>query len=515
MAREGDETGSFDPKSWAQSGEQPEAAPKTPAKKPPGTLGKRTAAVPVQPATGPAGGTAGRSSFDPKTWAGGADPTSAAVPPEATVPPAAPPPRAAAMPSPGRGMVAGAFGASVLLLAGGAAAALIFPSSPTAVAEAATTTPLAAATADAPLANASRRTLVVASAADIADALATTGIPRDIATGAAAAAAAALGVAAGDVRLVLDLIGPDNARQMTRLEATRDDGSGVVLTAHTDGSFASETRQARLTTEVRVVRGEMDATSFYNAAVTAGVTDSLVSDIAKAFAFDFNFATDVKAGDIFEAAFEQKINPAGEEVGPPTLIYVSLQTSAKSKSLYRFLAPGETEPGWFDGNGRSTVTALMRTPVDGARITSNFGPRFHPVLHYNRLHGGTDFAAPVGTPVYSSAGGIVVSASPSNCAGNMVIVRHDNGWETRYFHLSRYADGVVAGARVTQGFTIGDVGNTGTCTTGPHLHYEVHIKGEKVDPMGIDTGSGRTLSGDALTAFRKERDRIDVSRAAS
>jgi murein DD-endopeptidase MepM/ murein hydrolase activator NlpD len=107
----------------------------------------------------------------------------------------------------------------------------------------------------------------------------------------------------------------------------------------------------------------------------------------------------------------------------------------------------------------------------------------------------------------------VVSASPSRCAGNMVIVRHDNGWETRYFHLSRYADGVVAGARVAQGFTIGDVGNTGTCTTGPHLHYEVHIGGQKVDPMSIDTGTGKSLAGDALAAFRKERDRIDRARA--
>lgn len=156
----------------------------------------------------------------------------------------------------------------------------------------------------------------------------------------------------------------------------------------------------------------------------------------------------------------------------------------------------------------------MRTPIEGARITSNFGMRFHPVLHYTRLHGGTDFAAPIGTPIYASADGVVTSASPSSCAGNMVIIQHKDGMETRYFHLSRYADGVVAGFQVKQGFTIGYVGTTGVCTTGPHLHYEVHINGEKVDPMTVVSDAGRkALEGTILAAFKQQRDRVDVARA--
>jgi len=157
----------------------------------------------------------------------------------------------------------------------------------------------------------------------------------------------------------------------------------------------------------------------------------------------------------------------------------------------------------------------MRTPIDGARITSNFGMRFHPVLHYTRLHGGTDFAAPIGTPIYASAEGTVTSASPSRCAGNMVIIGHADGYETRYFHLSRYADGLHAGQTVPQGFTIGYVGSTGTCTTGPHLHYEVHINGEKVDPLSIptDTGKRDSLQGGDLAAFVEQRNRVDVARA--
>ena len=476
MKRDDEDAASFDPKSWV--------APSAKA---------RHAELTVA------------ATFDPKTWV-----ADEAAPDPITKP--AEPGSAA----PARAPVLLAAGASALLLLGGAVAAHLTRATapaPLALAGGAPSTQLVAPPPAATI-DAGRRTLVVAGPAEVAIALAGIGIAPDSAAAAARAAATALGTAPGEIRLVFDLVGPEAARRLTRLEATRSDGAGVVLTAGIDGSFAREVLQAKLVTEVKVRRGEMDATSFYNAAVTAGVNDTLVSDIAKAFSYDFNFATDVQAGDVFEVAFEQKVNPSGEEVGPPALIYVSLQTAEKSKSLYRYLAPGEAEAGWYDGNGRSTVTALMRTPVDGARITSNFGPRFHPVLRYNRLHGGTDFAAPVGTPIYSAAGGVVVSASPSRCAGNMVIVKHDNGWETRYFHLSRYADGVVAGARVTQGFTIGDVGNTGVCTTGPHLHYEVHIGGEKVDPMSIDTGTGKTLDGDALAGFRRERDRIDGARAA-
>jgi murein DD-endopeptidase MepM/ murein hydrolase activator NlpD len=243
------------------------------------------------------------------------------------------------------------------------------------------------------------------------------------------------------------------------------------------------------------------------------VDDSLIDSFANAFSFDFNLQLEVHAGDVFEAAFEQAYNPSGQPVGRPSLLYVSLRTPTKSRALYRFTAPGDKEPSWFDGNGRSNVRALMMTPVDGARITSKFGPRFHPVLHYTRNHNGTDFAAPIGTPIYAAGDAVVTTASPSKCAGNMVILKHDNGWETRYFHLSRYADGLAVGERVKQGTVIGYIGVTGTCTTGPHLHFEVHIGGVPVDPLSVDTGKGKALSGAALAAFLKERDRIDAVRA--
>ena len=482
MTREEDGT-SFDPKTWAGGGGAGSTAPAPAA---PGSDG---------------------ASFDPKSWA--PPPTESPQPAAPAASPAPAPPAGPTSP------VLLAAAASALLLAGGGAAAFLTRQPPVAVvADApAAGTPAATAAVAEPV-NASRRTLVVAGADGIAAALAGSGLAADAAQAAARQALTSLGNAAGEIRLVLDLIGPDGARRMTRMEATRDDGAGVVLTARAEGGFAAETRQARLSTEVRVVRGEMDQTSFYSAAVTAGIDDTLIDGFANAFSFDFNFATDVHPGDIFEAAFERKVNDRGEAVGAPTLVYVSLTTQTKSKSLYRFLAPGDTEPGWFDGNGRSTVTALMRTPVDGARISSGFGMRFHPVLHFNKLHKGTDFAAPIGTAIYAAGTGTIEWAAMKGPNGNLTILKHDNGWQTYYLHQSMFMPGVEPGAHVNQGQKIGEIGTTGR-STGPHLHFELHVNGEPIDPMSIETtGTGRTLDGGGLAAFRKERDRIDVSRAA-
>lgn len=444
------------------------------------------------------GPTAGDVSFDPKTWV-----ASGATEPPMTVTRPAPSRR-----SPGRV----AAGLSALLLAGGAGAAWL-GRAPGIAPATAIAAPVMAVAPQVQAVNASRRTLVLAGAEQIEPTLASSGLPADVAAGAARAATVALGKASGDIRLVIDLVGPENARRLTRLQATRDDGAGLLLAARPDGSFTQTTLQAKLVTEVRVVRGEMDATSFYNAAVTAGITDSLVSDFATAFSFDFDFQREVKPGDIFEAAFEQKVNPSGDAVGPPTLVYVSLSTKEKSKALYRFLAPGDTQPGWYDGNGRSTVTALMRTPVDGARISSQFGFRLHPILGFMKLHKGTDFAAPIGTPIFAAGSGVVEWAAMKGPNGNLTIIRHDNGWQTYYLHQSMFMPGIVPGARVAQGQQIGAIGTTGR-STGPHLHYEVHIDGQPVNPMEIDTGTGRNLTGDVFAQFRKERDRIDVSRAA-
>jgi murein DD-endopeptidase MepM/ murein hydrolase activator NlpD len=323
-----------------------------------------------------------------------------------------------------------------------------------------------------------------------------------------------VGKSPGELRLTADMASSsDGQLSLSWLEVARADGAGVRLISSGHG-FDAQKLAAKVVTNILAVRGEM-GTTFYNSAVEAGVDDSLISDFAGAFNYDVDFQFELQAGDIFEGAFEQDYNPWGEAVGAPRLLFASLRLQKGGKSLrfYRFKAGGQY--GWFDSNGRSNRRSFMRTPVDGARVTSGFGMRFHPILHYTRLHGGTDFAAPIGTPVYASGNGkVIVAGCCHGDAGTMIAIQHDNGWVTHYFHLSAIMPGIVPGIRVTQSERIGNVGETGGAT-GPHLHYEVVINGVKVDPLKVDTGQGVTLGGAELVAFKQERDRIDSARAAA
>jgi murein DD-endopeptidase MepM/ murein hydrolase activator NlpD len=350
---------------------------------------------------------------------------------------------------------------------------------------------------------------MIASAEDIGASLDTVGIAPDEARAAATLATQNIDTAPGDLRLTLDVRGP----HLDELELTHDTGAGVTVTADGHGGFTAQCHGAHLTRKLQVVRGELDAQSFYSSAVAAGVNDTLVSDFANAFAFDFDLQREVAPGDVIEAGFEQRYNDNDQPVGLPELVYASLETKTKSRALYRFTDPTTGKAGWYDTNGRSTLRALMRTPIDGARISSPFGMRDHPILGFVKMHKGTDFAAPVGTPIFAAGDGVVEFAGLKGPNGNFVKLKHDNGWETLYLHMNRIWPGVAPGARVSQGQQIGEVGTTGR-STGPHLHYEVHVNGVPVNPLSLDTGTdARTLTGKSLTAFHQLRDRIDARRA--
>ncbi|HWU78627.1 MAG TPA: M23 family metallopeptidase, partial [Caulobacter sp.] len=357
-----------------------------------------------------------------------------------------------------------------------------------------------------------RSTFAIARVQDLASALVAEGVGMDRAIRLGLAANEKLDAAPGELRVSLRFRS-NQPGLVDSVELRRADGSGLMLRGDGSRMVDVEPLSSNRTLEIKVVRGEMDANSFYSSAVAAGVRDSLIDDFAAAFAFDFDFQREIKPGDIFEAAFERQVDGDGAVVGSERLVYVSLQTNAKSRALYAFQPPGDVRPSWFDGNGVSVVRGLMRTPVEGARITSSFGPRVHPVLGYTRLHKGTDFAVPVGTAVYASGDGVVDFMGPHGGHGNFVRIRHKANLETAYAHLSRFAPGVTVGTIVRQGQPVAFSGNTGL-SSGPHLHYEVIVQGVQVDPMSFQTSQGRTLNGQALVAFRRERDRIDGLRAA-
>ena len=439
-------------------------------------------------------------SFDPRTW--GADR------------PASDPPATA--PTPRRKSAAARWwpqAAAAAILIGTAIAASLNPGpmrkdrvEPAAPSESGAAGPAASETV------LTSRTLKLPGISGLERALLDSGLTPDQAGAVAASALSVLGTRSGEVRAVMRLEMGTAQPSLERLEVSFQDSSGAIVSKGADGSYTAAPVAASLDTVVTRLAGEIDAESFYSSAVAAGVPDTLVSDIAKAFVYDFDFQREIHPGDTFEVVFEQKRNSAGEPVGTAKLLFASLTTDEKSRSLYWYQPVGE-DGGWFDGNGASIIRSLMRTPVDGARVSSQFGFRIHPVLGYKKLHKGTDFAAPTGTPIFASGNAVVEFAAFKGANGNLTVLRHDNGWRTLYLHQSRFSVGIEPGARVTQGQQIGEVGTTGR-STGPHLHYEVHIDGEAVNPLEIETDSGNTLAGDQRAGFIRERDRIDVARAA-
>ena len=246
--------------------------------------------------------------------------------------------------------------------------------------------------------------------------------------------------------------------------------------------------------------------SLYLAAMQAGIPAAIVVEMIHMFSYDVDFQRDVQPGDQFEIFFNHYYTAEGESAKPGEILSASMTLSGKTHTLYRFVTSDEDE--FFDAEGNSARSLLMRTPVDGARISSRFGARKHPILGYTRMHQGIDFAVATGTPIMAAGNGTIAVAGRSGGYGNLLVIRHANGFSTAYGHLSKYANGVRKGARVRQGQIVAYSGATGLAT-GPHLHYEVRESGKQVNPATIKVASGRKLEGQELELFMAERERIE------
>ncbi|MBP1852048.1 M23 family metallopeptidase [Rhizobium halophytocola] len=246
----------------------------------------------------------------------------------------------------------------------------------------------------------------------------------------------------------------------------------------------------------------------YRAALSYGMTKEMTALVIKLLAANVDFQASLKPTDTLEAFF----SVAGED-GKATqdseLLYVRARFGDTVTTFYRYQNPDDNTVDYFDENGKSIRQFLLRSPVPGARLTSGFGMRRHPILGYARMHTGTDWAAPIGTPIICSGDGVVEKAGWSNGYGNQIIVKHANGYESSYNHQSAFAKGIRAGVKVRQGQVIGFVGSTGG-STGPHLHYELIVNGTKVDAMKVRLPGGKSLKGTALARFEDERKRIDT-----
>lgn len=296
------------------------------------------------------------------------------------------------------------------------------------------------------------------------------------------------------------------------LDFQADAENKVSLRRTAEGGFAAMKSTHALTTRLVGVSGRIDG-SLYLSAKRVGAPDMVIAELADMFAYDIDFQREIFGGDEFEAIFEVRYDENGAMVGAGDILYGRLKWRGrqKEKGYYRFASEEGGRGDYFDRTGASARRLLMKTPIDGARLSSGFGTRRHPILGYARAHKGLDFAAPRGTPIKAAGSGTVERADWYGSFGNYVRIRHANGYKTAYAHLNGFSRGMKAGKKVSQGDIIGYVGTTGR-STGPHLHYEVHHNGAAVNPQTLKMATGVTLAGAELDRFKAVRDMIDAMR---
>ena len=247
--------------------------------------------------------------------------------------------------------------------------------------------------------------------------------------------------------------------------------------------------------------------NLYSSAIEVGIEPNIIVEFARIFGFEVDFQRDIRKGDWFEILYERFEDDNNVVKDTGKIIYASMFVNGDEINLYNF--KDDKEIGFYDIKGKSIVKSLMKTPINGARLSSSYGMRKHPILGYNKMHKGTDFAAPSGTPIMASGTGKITRARWCGGGGNCVKIKHNSTYETVYAHMKSFARGIKEGKRVKQGQIIGYVGSTGL-STGPHLHYEVIVNGRKVNSQKLKLPSGKILKGIAREEFELARIKIDL-----
>ena len=255
-----------------------------------------------------------------------------------------------------------------------------------------------------------------------------------------------------------------------------------------------------------VIKNEIK-NNLYSAATDVGIEPNIIIEFARIYGFEVDFQRDIRKGDWFEILYErfEDDNEIVKDTGK--IIYASMYVNGDEINLYNFKY--KKEVGYYDIKGKSIVKSLMKTPINGARLSSSYGMRKHPILGYNKMHRGTDFAAPSGTPIMASGSGTITRARWCGGGGNCIKIKHNSTYETIYAHMKSFARGIKEGKKVKQGQIIGYVGSTGL-STGPHLHYEVVVNGKKVNSQRLKLPSGKVLRDEARKEFELKRIKIDL-----
>ena len=271
--------------------------------------------------------------------------------------------------------------------------------------------------------------------------------------------------------------------------------------------FVSKIIEKNLTKTITFKEGVIK-NSLYSAALEQGIKPNIIIEFARLYGFTIDFQRDIWKNDSFQIIFEEFKNEEGSVIETGNIIYTNLNTKSSDLQLYKFEYE-KNKIDYFDENGKSVRKTLMKTPINGARLSSSFGKRKHPILGFTKMHTGTDFAAPKGTPIMASGDGIVIKSSWCGGGGNCVKIKHNSTYQTVYAHMSKFGRGIKKGVRVKQGQIIGYVGSTGL-STGPHLHYEVIENGRKINSQKMKLPSGKILKGKLRKKFEVNKIKTDV-----
>ncbi len=283
-------------------------------------------------------------------------------------------------------------------------------------------------------------------------------------------------------------------------------GQEITVTPKDAGGYNAEKRNIKLEQTLRFAEGTIDG-SLYQALITQGMPASMVQHMIMAYSYDVDFQRSIQLGDGYGVFFSTYKDPETGQERPGEILFAYLTLNGKTLPIYRFKS-NSGEFKFYNDNGESVLKGLLRTPVDGARLSSHFGYRKHPVLGYNKLHKGIDFAAPTGTPIMAAGSGVVEKIGRWGSYGNYIRIRHDGGYSTAYAHMSRYAKGLRSGQRVRQGEIIGYIGATGR-VTGAHLHYEVLHQNKHINPMKVKLIPATKLNGAELKRFQLAKATLD------
>jgi murein DD-endopeptidase MepM/ murein hydrolase activator NlpD len=309
--------------------------------------------------------------------------------------------------------------------------------------------------------------------------------------------------------IILDLIIKKNISgtlNLIKLNLPISKSINISLERDINDKFIAKKKITQLFRKIAFSEGIIKK-SLYASAIENNVDPNIILEFARVYGFEIDFQRDIRKNDVFQILYETFVDEDGEWHSNGNIIYTYMSVRNRELALYRY----ETDKfsGYFDVNGKSAEKALMKTPINGARLSSTFGMRKHPILGYNKKHLGTDFAAPLGTPVMASGTGTVIKAQWCGGGGYCIKIKHNSTYSTVYAHLSKFANKIKSKTKVRQGEIIGYVGSTGL-STGPHLHYEVIVNGKKVNSQKLNLPSGKILEGKDRRRFEIQRIKTDV-----